>query len=437
MQPTMPPTTETECPGRQCVIYCRKSSSEGLDRDYTSIDAQRDTCMEYIRQHAADGWEFTGKVYADGGFSGGNTDRPAFQEMMDVARAGMIDVIVIYKLDRISRNKRDFWNLDHELRQLGVTLECATQHVEMKTSCGRVATGIMMDIAEYERDIDSERIIGQIRAARAAGHWAAAKTPYGYRKIDSELYVDREKAARIRYIFSRYPIIKSVKQVAAELNSQFGPKEPGKPWLTRHVYKILQNIAYKGLVAYDGREYQGIHEPLVTPEQWALARKIAASNTADKDKSRQMQSVAEFRGILKCAHCNGMMSPAFTKRDGRRIIYYRCSKDSARAVSTCPIRAISAKEIERPIWNELAKILTTPTFHSMLLSLKPELGNAAESALGDLPKFIEMLYPIERTRIVQTLIKEIRLGEDSLDIFFNTNGAKQIAEEMRHHADNV
>lgn len=404
---------------KRCVIYCRKSSSEGLDRNYTSIDAQRDTCLRFIENHASDGWQYTGQVFEDGGFSGGTTDRPAFQRMMRDVRNGEIDIIVIYKLDRINRNKRDFWNIEHELRQHGVEIACATQSIELKTSTGRATTGIMMDFAELEREMDSERILGQLRAARAAGRWAAAPTPYGYRKNeDSELVVDDEKAKRIRFIFERYPVIKSVRQVTIELNERFGDKEPGKPWLTRHVYKILQNIAYKGFVAYEGVEYKGIHTPLVSGEQWALARKVAAENTADKEGARRMQSVAEFKGIIKCGHCNCFMSPSYTMKNGRRFVYYKCTKDHTRAISTCPVRTVASNEIERPVWNELAKILTTPTFHKMLAELKPELAGVASDTLGNLALFIEQLYPIERSRIVHALVREIRLGEDSLDIFF-------------------
>lgn len=206
------PQQRTEAPAstaaKRCVIYCRKSSSEGLDRNYTSIDAQRDTCLRFIESHAGDGWQYTGQVFEDGGFSGGTTDRPAFQRMMRDVRNGEIDIIVIYKLDRTNRNKRDFWNIEHELRQHGVEIACATQSIELKTSTGRATTGIMMDFAELEREMDSERILGQLRAARAAGRWSAAATPYGYRKNeDSELVVDEPKAEAIRFIFERYPVM--------------------------------------------------------------------------------------------------------------------------------------------------------------------------------------------------------------------------------------
>lgn len=133
--------TSVSAAARRCVIYCRKSSSEGLDRNYTSIDAQRDTCLRFIESHAGDGWQYTGQVFEDGGFSGGTTDRPAFQRMMRDVRNGEIDIIVIYKLDRINRNKRDFWNIEHELRQHGVEIACATQSIELKTSTGRATTG--------------------------------------------------------------------------------------------------------------------------------------------------------------------------------------------------------------------------------------------------------------------------------------------------------
>ena len=190
---------QTPTAEKRCVIYCRKSSSDGLDRDYTSIDCQTDTCKAYID-----------------------------------------------KLDRISRNKRDFWNLVHEFRQYNVTIVTATQFVEMQTSGGRAATGVLMDFAEYEREIDSERINGQIRAARMAGRWASAATPYGYAKTQhAELVVDEEAAKRVRFIFERYLVIKSARQVAIELNERFGEKEPGKPWRTANVYRILENIAYK------------------------------------------------------------------------------------------------------------------------------------------------------------------------------------------------
>ena len=418
---------------KRCVIYCRKSSSDGLDRDYTSIDCQTDTCKAYIERHARDGWTFTGKVYADGGFSGGTTNRPDFQRMMESVRSGEIDIIVIYKLDRISRNKRDFWNLAHELKQYNVTISTATQFVEMQTSGGRAATGVMMDFAEYEREIDSERINGQIRAARMAGRWASAATPYGYAKTQhAELVVDEEAAKRVRFIFDRYIVIKSARQVAVELNERFGDKEANRPWRTTHVYRILENIAYKGYVQYRDREYKGIHAPLVTEEVWAKAREIAAGNVVAEGGEKRIETVAEFKGILKCGHCGGAMVPKFAVRSGRRYIYYKCQKDEVRAVPTCPIRSIASQEIERPIWNELARILKTPTFHAALAAVKPEISGATERTLGSLAEFIERLYPMERTRVVHALVKEIRITTEGLDIVFLAGGAKGIAEEMRN-----
>ncbi len=428
---------QTPTAEKRCVIYCRKSSSDGLDRDYTSIDCQTDTCKAYIERHAGEGWRFTGRVYADGGFSGGTTNRPEFQKMMDSVRAGEVDVVVIYKLDRISRNKRDFWNLVHEFRQYNVTIVTATQFVEMQTSGGRAATGVLMDFAEYEREIDSERINGQIRAARMAGRWASAATPYGYAKTQhAELVVDEEAAKRVRFIFERYLVIKSARQVAIELNERFGDKELGKPWRTANVYRILENIAYKGYVMYKDREYKGIHTPLVTEEVWAKAREIAAENTVCAGGERRIVTIAEFKGILKCGHCGGAMAPTFTNKRGRRYVYYKCQKDDTRAVSTCPIRSIASNEIERPVWNEIGRILRTQAFQGALAAVKPELAaKAGETALGDLAGFIEQLYPVERSRVVHALIKEIRLTTGGLDIVFRSGGATGLAEEMRN--DNV
>ena len=428
---------EEESTGKKrCVIYCRKSSSDGLDREYTSLDCQLDTCKTYIERHTEKGWVFTGQVYTDGGFSGGTTNRPEFQRMMNDVRSGAIDVIVIYKLDRISRNKRDFWNLVHELREYNVTISTATQFIEMETSGGRAATGVMMDFAEYEREIDSERINGQIRAARMAGRWAASATPYGYKKTqDAELIVDEENAQKIRYLFKRYIIVKSVKQVVTEMNAKFGDKKPNVPWDIKHVYKILQNVAYKGFVTYKGHEYKGIHEPLVSEALWATAREIATVNTRAEKGNPRAAIVAEFKGLIKCAHCGGAMIPTYSMKKGKRYVYYKCEKDYNRAVSTCPIRHVPLREIERPIWNEVVKILGTPTFHKTLETLKPELKGKTQEALGDLSAFIEQLYPIERNRIIHALIKEIRLSDKGLDIIFFANGAKELTKELRNGDD--
>lgn len=427
----MPNNTNDTQGTKRCVIYCRKSSSDGLDRDYTSIDCQTDTCRTFIERHANDGWRFTGAVYADGGFSGGTTNRPDFQRMMDSVRAGEIDVIVIYKLDRISRNKRDFWNLAHELKQYGVIISTATQFVEMQTSGGRAATGVLMDFAEYEREIDSERINGQIRAARVAGRWASAATPYGYMKSQhAELLVNEKEAPQVRFLFDRYLTLKSAKGVAAELQEQYGDKLKNKPWTSRHIYLILENIAYKGYVSYKGREYKGIHAPLVSEEVWAKAREISMENTVAKNNGQRIETIAEFKGVLKCGHCHCAMKPSFGVRNGRRYVYYKCNKDDVRAISTCPIRCISTKQIEKPIWNEVAKILKTSAFHTALGSVKPELAGKTEMSIGNLASFIEKLYPMERTRLVQTLIKSISITQDGLDIIFNTNGAKNIMEEL-------
>lgn len=181
-----------------------------------------------------------------------------------------------------------------------------------------------------------------------------------------------------------------------------------------------------------GREYKGIHTPLVTETQWATAREVAMTNAVAKGEENRIETVAEFKGVLKCGHCGGAMVPKFSMKNGRRYIYYKCQRDEIRAVSTCPIRAISSNEIERPIWNELARILRTPTFHEALASVKPELADKTKDTIGNLAQFIEMLYPGERSRVVHALIKEIRLTTEGLDIVFLSAGAKGLAKEMKH-----
>ena len=214
----------------RCAIYCRKSSEEGLDQAYNSLDAQRDACAAYIRSQVSEGWVLTPEVYDDGGFSGGNLERPGFKRLMDQIEAGKIDVVVVYKVDRLTRSLTDFAKIVEVLDRKGASFVSVTQAFNTTTSMGRLTLNVLLSFAQFEREVTGERIRDKIAASKTLGMWMGGNVPFGYRPKGRTLEIVPEEAKTVRIIFERYLALGSVHQLAKDLAKD---KIVSKAWVTK------------------------------------------------------------------------------------------------------------------------------------------------------------------------------------------------------------
>ena len=359
---------------KRCAIYTRKSTDEGLDMDFNSLDAQREACENYIRSQVAKGWQILPEHYDDGGFSGGNTKRPGLQKLLEDCQAGKVDIIVIYKLDRLSRSLCDFAELSKMFDEYHIDFCSVTQEINTSTSAGRMMLNILMTFAEYERSVVTERIRDKMSASRRKGIWVGGTVPLGYIVENKKLVIHEEDARTVREIFQRFIETQSPKLIAHELNIAGKRTKKGRVWNTSHIYRILNNHTYNGEVKYKEEICKGEQKRLVSAEVWNRTQEILAHNSPVSDRSRKLEIVAPLKGVLKCGHCGGAMMPTYGKKNGRRYHYYLCCKDSKRSETECPVRQLPAGEIEEVVKSQLKVIMTQPAVLTALSEIPPVAG---------------------------------------------------------------
>lgn len=365
--------TESKKKILRCAIYTRKSTEEGLDQNFNSLDAQRDACESYIESQKSLGWRLIPDHFDDGGFSGGNTNRPGLTKLMAEVEAGMVDVIVVYKIDRLSRSLLDFSKMIERFEKLQVSFVSVTQQITTTNAHGRVMLNVLMSFAQYEREVASERIRDKLAAAKRRGKYCGGIPILGY-DVDREqkkLVVNDNEAIMVKFIFRRFLQLGSVTILAKELNdkgyrtkawvTKTGKKQGDEPWNKSHIYRFLSNRTYIGEVTHKGQVFPGEHQAIIEREIWTEAQELIQEKNRNCSTTPRVNMVSPLKGVMRCGHCDSSMGTTYTKKTDRRYSYYICEKDAKRPVSTCPIKRVPAGDIEKAIIEQLGAVFRTPT----------------------------------------------------------------------------
>ncbi|MBU2540677.1 MAG: recombinase family protein [Candidatus Omnitrophica bacterium] len=353
-----------------CAIYTRKSVSDGLERDFTTLDAQRESCESYIASQKNEGWVASPEYYDDGGFTGANTDRPALQRLLTDIKANKINCVVVYKVDRLSRSLLDFAELLSVFEKHGATFVSVTQHFNTQNSMGRLTLNILLSFAQFEREIISERTRDKMGAAKRKGKWIGGRPSLGYSidKKKHKLVINPKEAKLIRKIFNLYIEKRSLLSVTISMNdlgyttkqhtSEKGRKFGGIQFTSNGIQLILRNVLYAGKVSYQAELYPGEHEAIISKETFQKAQSILAENRPDWKMTKKTKHVGLLTGLLRCKACNCAMYFSYNiKANKYKYHYYLCMSASKRGYKTCPTRLLSAQKIEQKII-ELLKTLT-------------------------------------------------------------------------------
>src|SRR4051794_16237008 len=259
--------------GWRCAIYTRKSSEEGLEQAFNSLDAQREACEAYIKSQRHEGWTCLAQAYDDGGLSGATMDRPALQQLLADIQAGKVDVIVCYKVDRLTRSLADFAKIVEVFDAKGVSFVSVTQQFNTTTSMGRLTLNVLLSFAQFEREVTGERIRDKIAASKRKGMWMGGVPPLGYRAQDHKLIIVDREAETVRFIFRRYAELGSVRLLKEELDarsirsklrtSASGRLRGGKPFARGALYLMLQNRIYRGEIVHREQSHPGEHAPII------------------------------------------------------------------------------------------------------------------------------------------------------------------------------
>ena len=269
---------------KRCAVYTRKSTEDGLELKYNSLDAQYDACSAYIRSQVGMGWMLVDKRYDDGGYSDGNTKRPGLTELLADIEAGLVDAVVVYKIDRLSRSIMDFAVLFKTFEKHHVSFVSVTQQIDTSNAAGRMMLNILMSFAQFEREMSADRVRDKIYQAKQKGMWVGGVIPYGYKTVDKQLVIEPVAAKAVEYAFKRYEELGSTLAVARELNAEH-PRIDGIKWNSQNVLIVLRNIIYEGFIASKrtGETFKGVHEAIVSPEAFTRVQKAldeTAGNSA-------------------------------------------------------------------------------------------------------------------------------------------------------------
>ena len=343
----------------RCAIYTRKSTDEGLDQDFNSLDAQRESAEAYILSHKHEGWVCLPERYDDGGFTGGNMERPALKRLLADIEAGEIDCVVVYKVDRLSRSLLDFARIMETFEKHGVSFVSVTQQFNTTNSMGRLTMNILLSFAQFEREIIAERTRDKMSAARRKGKWMGGGLVLGYDVAPrgGRLVVNEEEAAQVRAIYELYLEHRSLIPVVRELDrrgwrnkrwiTKKGNERGGAPFTKNTLFRLLTNVIYIGKVSYKGTIYPGEHDAIVDAKVWKRVQELLRRNGRNGGKEVRNKYGALLKGLLYCVPCNTAMVHTYTaKKNGRRYRYYVCLNAQQRGWDACPTKSVNAHDLE-------------------------------------------------------------------------------------------
>ncbi|MCX7362611.1 MAG: recombinase family protein [Alphaproteobacteria bacterium] len=419
----------------RCAIYTRKSSEEGLDMEFNSLDAQRDACEAYIISQRSEGWVELATRYDDGGVSGGTLERPALKRLLADIEEDRVDVVVVYKIDRLSRALMDFAKLVEVFDRNNVTFVSVTQSFNTTTSMGRLTLNILLSFAQFEREVIGERIRDKFAASRKRGMWMGGVVPLGYEVQDRKLVINEPEAANVRMIFERFLKVGSATTLARALSAERVRSRRGNPIDKGFLYKLLSNRIYIGEAVHKGTAYAGEHQPILSRELWDKVHSILATKPRTRASNTRAQTPALLKGLI-FGPGGRAMSPSHTRKSARLYRYYVDQSVLKGGSDACAIRRVPAAEIEAAVVDQLRGMLRTPEIIvATWRSARPEMEGLTEAqvrdALHQLYPLWDQLFPAEQARIVQLLVERVDVGANGIDIRLRTAGLASLVGELR------
>ena len=410
---------------KRCAVYCRVSSDERLDQEFNSIDAQKEAGHAYIASQRAEGWIPVADDYDDPGYSGGNTDRPALKRLLADIERGLIDIVVVYKIDRLTRSLADFAKMVDVFDLHDVSFSAVTQQINSATSMGRLMLNVLLSFAQFEREVTSERIRDKIAAAKRKGMWMGGVPSIGYDVVNRQLVVNEAEAAVVRRIFAEMLTIGSPTQIAANLTAegittkawttQEGQTRSGTRIDKKYLHKLLRNRIYLGELSHKGNWYPGAHPPIIDRTLWDKVHAVLAKDSHARSVETKIRSRTDalLRGLLY-APSGERMYPTYSSKRGHKYHYYVSKSESRFGAPGKSFARLPAPEIEAAVVAQIRTVLTSP--ESIAAVVRHIQRNGAQideattvMAMGRLNDVWDQLFPVERHRIANLMIERIDL----------------------------
>ena len=418
----------------RCAVYTRKSSEDGLEQEFNSLDAQYEACAAYAASQRHEGWALVKNRYDDGGFSGGNMERPSLKRLLGDVEAGKVDIILLYKIDRLTRSLTDFARIVEVLDQAGASFVSITQSFNTTTSMGRLTLNMLLSFAQFEREVTGERIRDKIAASKKKGLWMGGPVPLGYNVRERKLVVNEEEAEQVRRIMRRYLALGSVPTLAEELNRNgyrtkvqrrsSGPHRGGCIFRRGTLYHLLSNRIYRGFIVHKGTAHAGEHEAIVDERLWDDVQALLAENASGSSRRLKHQHPSLLTG--KVVDGEGRkMSPSHATKRQRRYRYYVTRSDQ---LDGSRAWRVSAYDLEKLVCSSLAEQLLVRHF---------VLGLAEEDA-ADAQRFQRAAAAAEmaaatlrsgsaqrKAELLAQLVRQVRLHEDTIEVELDRETARE------------
>ena len=418
----------------RCAVYTRKSSEEGLEQEFNSLHAQREACEAYIASQRSEGWVLVRDQYDDGGVSGGTLERSGLKRLMADIEDGLVDVVVVYKIDRLSRSLADFAKLVEVFDRNGVTFVSVTQSFNTTTSMGRLTLNILLSFAQFEREVTAERIRDKVAASRRKGMWMGGVPPYGYQVENRKLLVDLEAAEHVRWIFARFIEIGSCTILAREVEAKGLRTSRSNRIDKKYLYRMLSNRAYIGEAVHKGESYPGEHDPIIDRGLWDKVHLILKESPRARGTRTRAQTPALLKGLV-FGPDGAAFSPTHTRKLGRLYRYYVSQTVLKFGKGACPIGRVPAGDLETAVINQLRAVFRQPeiiagTWKSARTHDTSITEVDATAALQRLDPLWDELFPAEQARIVGLLVERVDVGTDGLKVRLRVDGLSALAREM-------
>jgi site-specific DNA recombinase len=407
---------------KRCAIYTRKSTEEGLEQDFNSLDAQREACAAYILSQAAEGWEQVDEHYDDGGWSGGRMERPALKQLLTHVEAGKVDIIVVYKVDRLTRSLADFAKIVDILDAKEASFVSVTQAFNTTNSMGRLTLNVLLSFAQFEREVTGERIRDKIAASKKKGMWMGGPVPLGYDARERRLCVNEYEAATVRHIFKRYTALQSIPKLIDDLAAsdhrtrkrvmKSSRETGGVKFAAGPLSHILRNRIYLGEVSHKGTSYPGEHEAIIEQSLFDQVQQILATNRRDHSIGRHLKVPGLLKGMITDPGDRPMM-PTHSLQGSKRYRYYitrlKPGDDKSSAIR------VPAHELEQLIMSEIsAQLLNWQTDGSCD-------AEQIEKQLEEAKAFVERLNQpsvLQQREALLDLSTGINLCDESVKLTF-------------------
>jgi len=421
---------------KRCAVYCRVSSDERLDQSFNSIDAQKEAGHAFIKSQSHEGWIAVADDYDDGGYSGGSMDRPALHRLMADIQMGKVELVVVYKIDRLSRSLADFARMVDVFDRHRVSFSAVTQQINSATSMGRLMLNVLLSFAQFEREVTGERIRDKIAASKAKGMWMGGPLPLGYDVDNRLLVVNATQATLVRRIFDDFVTLRSATLMAKAYGAAGVLTKGGKPFTKQAIYKVLHNRMYLGEIVHKGQGFPGQHQAIITQAQWDAVQALIATDGLERRREtndRQREPVL-LRGLLFTPDGERLV-PSYTVKKGKTYRYYTPIKHRRFGAWASQHGALPALPIEALVSQQIVAALSAPhivqSVWGRAQQIRPDLSEPQiVLPMRNLASLWRELFPTEQCRLAQLLIERVVIADGGLEIIWRDQGWQQLAAEL-------